>query len=524
MRDDNHPSSYTVLAVDDQELNLAILEDYLVPLGYKVIKARNGTEALSQVGAVKPDIILLDIVMPDIDGYEVCRRVKGKPESRDIPVVMVTSLDGTDDMVKALEYGADEFLTKPVNGAEIQARVKSLLKKKTLNDQLKSAYMHINNLTIFAENKLAELSAETFGGDKALKHLIEKLLRMRADDISRPTHILIGKTNGRTSVKGILYSFENGIIKADPIYCRIEKSLKGAPSYADQEMDLIECNSRICEGEGCDTYYSEELTEKIGVINNFIVCDSRMADSLVMAFNYGKELTSHDANIVRSFLLLSHVFSTISGQMDEIDGAFKYLVTALARAAEANDEETGNHILRVNEYSGLLAEEMKMPPEFVRDISFFAQMHDVGKIHIHFSLLQKPGRLTDEEVVMIKDHTVYGSMILGEEPRLKMARDIALSHHERYDGGGYPRGLKGEDIPISARIAAMADIYDALRSKRSYKPAFSHEATVEIITKGDGKTMPEHFDPRVLEAFKKREKEFERIFSRLMDTNEVHHR
>lgn len=519
MRDNTNPSVYTVLAVDDQDLNLAILEDYLVPLGYRVIKARNGMEALAQIRSAKPDLILLDIVMPGIDGYEVCRRVKENPESRDIPVVMVTSLDGTDDMVRALEYGADEFLTKPVNGAEIQARVKSLLKKKTLNDQLKSAYTHINNLTIFAENKLAELSSETFSGDKALKHLIEKLLRMRADDISRPTHILIGKSNGRGAVKGVLYSFGNGIIETEPIYCRIEKSLKGAPSHADQEMGLIECNSRICEGEECDTYYSEELTKKIGVINNFITCDSRMADSLVATFNYGKELTSHDANIVRSFLLLSHVFSTISGQMDEIDGAFKYLVTALARAAEANDEETGNHILRVNEYSGLLAEEMKMAPEFVRDISFFAQMHDVGKIHIHFSLLRKPGALTPEEAVMIKDHTVYGSMILGEEPRLKMAREIALCHHERYDGGGYPRGLKGDDIPISARIASMADIYDALRSKRSYKPAIPHEKTVEIITKGDGKTMPEHFDPEVLEAFIKLEKEFEKIYNRLMDVH-----
>ena len=118
---------------------------------------------------------------------------------------------------------------------------------------------------------------------------------------------------------------------------------------------------------------------------------------------------------------------------------------------------------------------------------------------------------------MVKDHTVYGSMILGDEPRLKMARDIALSHQEHYDGSGYPGGLKGEEIPISARIVALGDIYDALRTKRSYKPAFSHQMAFEIITHGDRKTRPEHFDPQVLDAFKKREKEFEAISSTLAD-------
>src|SRR4030066_900459 len=177
MNEDSTQNQYTILAVDDQEFNLAIMEDSLVPLGYRVIKAKNGRDALAQIESARPDIVLLDILMPDIDGYEVCRRVKENPESRDIPVVMVTSLEGTEDLVKALESGADEFLTKPVNDIEIQARVKSLLKKKTLNDQLKSAYSHINSLTLFAENKLAELKLETFSGEDANKRLIERLLR-----------------------------------------------------------------------------------------------------------------------------------------------------------------------------------------------------------------------------------------------------------------------------------------------------------------------------------------------------------
>ena len=516
MKEDSTQSQYTILAVDDQELNLAILEDYLVPLGYRVIKARNGREALAQIESARPDLVLLDILMPEIDGYEVCRRVKENAESRDIPVVMVTSLEGTEDLVKALESGADEFLTKPVNDIEIQARVKSLLKKKTLNDQLKSAYSHINNLTLFAENKLAELSSETFSGGEANKNLIERLLRISVDDTSSPTHLLLGKRTGEY-IEGILYSYEDGMVKMRGVSGRAEGAFGCAEKYPDQETTLIECNGRIYRGEDCQTYLGEDITAQVGFIKNFIICDSKKADSMVVAFNYGKEVTPNDADTLRSFLLLYNVFTTISGQMDEIDGAFKYLVTALARAAEANDEETGNHIVRVNEYSRILAEEMKMPSDFVRDIGFFAQMHDVGKIHIHLSLLKKPGGLTDEEVTMVRDHTVYGSMILGDEPRLKMARDIALCHQERYDGSGYPGGLKGAEIPVSGRIVALADVYDALRSKRSYKPAFSHQRTVEIITNGDGRTLPQHFDPKILEAFIKREKEFESIYHSLTD-------
>lgn len=518
MKEERNPDTYTILAVDDQELNLAILEDYLVPLGYRVIKARNGREALAQIESARPDLVLLDIMMPEVDGYEVCRRIKENPESRDIPVVMVTSLEGTEDMVRALENGADEFLTKPVNDIEIQARVKSLLKKKTLHDQLKSAYTHINNLTLFAENKLAELNSETFSGEEANKHLIERLLRISVDDTTSPTHLLLGKRTGEY-VDGILYSYEDGMVKMKGVSGRAEGAIGCAEKYPEQETTLTEYNGRIYRGEECNGCLGEEITDQVGLINNFISCDSKNSDRLVVAFNYGKELTLNDADTLRSFLLLYNVFTTISGQMDEIDRAFKYLVTALARAAEANDEETGNHIVRVNEYSRILAEEMNMPPEFVRDIGFFAQMHDVGKIHIHFSLLRKPGSLTVEETAMVSDHTIYGSMILGDEPRLKMARDIALCHHEHYDGSGYPRGLKGEEIPVSGRIVALADVYDALRSKRSYKPAFSHQRAVEIITKGDARTSPQHFDPQVLEAFIIREKEFERIYHTLTDEN-----
>jgi HD-GYP domain-containing protein (c-di-GMP phosphodiesterase class II) len=142
-------------------------------------------------------------------------------------------------------------------------------------------------------------------------------------------------------------------------------------------------------------------------------------------------------------------------------------------------------------------------------------MHDVGKIHIPQDILKKPGKLTPEEFELIKQHALYGHRILGDHVRLTLANEITLSHHERWDGGGYPYGLKEEQIPFSGRIMNIADQYDALRNKRVYKPAFDHDTTFRIITEGDGRTMPHHFDPRVLQAFKETASQCEEVYEQM---------
>jgi HD-GYP domain-containing protein (c-di-GMP phosphodiesterase class II) len=141
-------------------------------------------------------------------------------------------------------------------------------------------------------------------------------------------------------------------------------------------------------------------------------------------------------------------------------------------------------------------------------------MHDVGKIHIDPAILKKPGKLTDAEFKIITTHPIIGSKILGDSPYLAMAAEIALNHHEKFNGKGYPHGLKGEEIPLSARIVAIADVYDALRQERVYKPAFSHEKSIQIITEGDGRTSPEDFDPDVLQAFIKSGNKLREIFEK----------
>ena len=190
-------------------------------------------------------------------------------------------------------------------------------------------------------------------------------------------------------------------------------------------------------------------------------------------------------------------------------------IFTMTRAAEHKDEDTGAHVQRISYYSKALAKMLGQDEAFVDNIFYASPMHDIGKIGIPDQVLLKPGGFTESEWSVMKTHAVMGAEILknGQSPYLKMGAEIALNHHERWDGGGYPNGKCGDAVPLSARIVNICDIYDALRSKRPYKPAFDHATAVNIITEGDGRTRPEHFDPSILAVLKQNHGVFETIFS-----------
>jgi putative two-component system response regulator len=199
----------------------------------------------------------------------------------------------------------------------------------------------------------------------------------------------------------------------------------------------------------------------------------------------------------------------------DLQGSYLETIFALTRAAEHRDEDTGAHVQRISYYSRELAGILGLDAGFVDRIFFASPMHDIGKIGVGDHVLLKPGGFTPVEWESMKAHAEIGATILGNSnsPYLQMGAEIALNHHERWDGGGYPAGRRAEAIPLSARIMNICDVYDALRSKRPYKPPLDHARAVEIIMSGDGRTQPEHFDPAVLAAFGRHGEKFREIYA-----------
>ncbi len=342
-----------ILVVDDDRLGRRMMQEILSPLGYEVATAGDGREAVEVAAQLRPDLVFMDVVMPELDGFEACSELKGRPETRHIPVVLVTSLDGRDAKIRGLAAGASDFIAKPVDEAELTLRAKNLLRVVEFED--------------FLRRHNEELDAEVRQRTSALEETLARLAR------------------------------------------------------SEEQLRL----------------------------------------------------------------------------------AYQDTILRLTAVAEYKDGFTAAHIRRVGHYCRLIACELGWCEEEQEAIAYASPMHDIGKVCVPSEILLKPGPLTAEEFALAKTHTSAGARILqgSSSAWLQMAETIALTHHERHDGTGYPRGLAGDDIPMAGMIMSVADQYEALRSERPYKPPRRHEEVVEVITRGDGRTMPGHFHPKVLQAF-----------------------
>ncbi|MEW8375900.1 MAG: two-component system response regulator [Candidatus Thiodiazotropha sp.] len=355
-----------ILLVDDETLYIDILVD-LLKNDYTTVVAKSGVQALERVADDPlPDMILLDILMPGMDGYEVCRRLKENPRSSGIPVIFLTIKSEVSDEITGFELGAVDYIAKPMSPPIVRARVKSHLALHRAQQQL-------------ANQNLA----------------LEQRIRERTEEISRTKDVAI--------------------------FC-------------------------------------------------------------------------------------------------------------LASLAETRDSETGKHILRTQNYIRVLAEHLKDHPRFcdylqcddtIEMLVKTSPLHDIGKVGVPDRILLKPGKLDADEWTLMKQHAEFGHNALlraekelGSTDFLQMAREIAYTHHERWDGSGYPQGLKGDAIPVSGRLMAVADVYDALINKRVYKDAYSHEEAVEIVRESAGS----HLDPDMVEAFLQLRDEFLRIASLYRDS------
>ena len=334
--------SHTILIVDDAEANRLILQDQIITLGLTPVLAENGLVALEKITEHKPDLILLDIMMPKMDGYQVLARLKEDSSMRHIPVIMVSANDEIESAASCIEQGAVDYLVKPFNPLLLKARIKAALANKLLHDQ-----------------------------QEAHRKTIRE--------------------------------------------------------------------------------YNEKLEEKV------------------------RERTR------------------------DLEETRLEVIQRLGRAAEYRDNETGQHVLRMSHYSARLAKELGMNDEECYLLKLTSPMHDIGKIGIPDGILLKAGALTEGERKIMETHTTIGGKILGggKSKLIKMAETIALTHQEKWDGTGYPNGLKMEEIPLVGQITAICDVFDALTSKRPYKEAYSIEEAMEYIKSQSGK----HFDPHLVQVF-----------------------
>jgi len=503
------------LLVDDDERLTFVLSAHLRTNGYEVATAANGQEALELAESFQPDVIVMDIGMPVMDGVEATRRLKQDPATEHIPIIMLTARSRTEDLVIGLEAGAQEYVVKPFEVAELLARIRTMMRLAVTRRELDEANDQLANQVASKTRQLELLYnyARSLNEATSLPAIYELVVTsVQKLTGSQRISLMLKEGDGKhlrcVQAVGIDPEIVGKIrVKAvDGIAGRVFTSGKTFVARAYGEDAESESHKRYATQAFLSTpLISTSLItqdETLGVLNVTDRDDGSAAGGF----------SQDEIDCIRSIADSAAIGVRNAQQRQRLRESVKVLLLTVGRLAEYRDEETGDHLERVANYARILAEELRqspdladsITPEFVGDIYLAAPLHDIGKVGIPDEILTKPGKLTDEEFQIMKTHTDIGRRTLefalagtGPAPMLQMCVDIAYGHHEKYDGTGYPRRIAGEQIPLSARIIALVDAYDAITSHRRYSQARSHEQAVEIVRGESGK----HFDPHIVEAF-----------------------
>lgn len=518
-----------ILVVDDDINVNKTLSAFLKKLGYDILNAFNGAEAVSVLEKnADVDLVITDLKMPIMNGRELLSMMLERFNS--VPRIVLTAVGSDEDIIHALKTGAYDFLTKPVTDFNLlNHSVRRAIDRKKIGDEKDKANLQLEKMfeiisllnqgldieEIFDKIDISLKSVIPFNSitlvsldhdeksfqvklshsDKVLpaksgfrlkldETVFHNILRVKDVIIANDIDTFISKLNLPEETREII-SKETSSAVIMPLF--IENSIKGFLLFLSEEPEP----------------YNEEHLRFLKLIAGQISLSIQRGDLT-------SQLEMHTKHLEHIVKVRTH----------ELLKTQKTTIFALSKLAETRDSETGEHLERMRNYCVLLAQIMKysgeyetITSEFMRNIYDSCILHDIGKVGIPDVILLKPTALNHEEFEIIKTHTVIGynalndaSKTLGDNSFLDMAKDIALYHHERWDGLGYPEGRHGENIPIVARIVTIGDVYDALTSKRPYKEAIPHEETVEIM-----RQEAFRFDPRIFKLFLYNHEDFDRI-------------
>lgn len=498
-----------ILCVDSEPLNLQLLELVLKKQEYTVIKATDGDEALNYLQTQAIDLVILDASITKVNSFEVCKGIKEDRKFKNIPVIMIINLGLIEDRIRAMRTGADDIITKPFDIIEVTSKVNKLLKIKELDDKLCYIHSNLTTLATYSEEMFSNFDPFRFDLVVSIETFVSKILRQAGDINESPGFVLVCIMNGRNKRKWYYYEYSGQ---------RLKKTLLA--------LD-IGWRMQFPDNNSAESYYyneeSAELSQFKPLFDELKAIDINVSNMVgyfsqnlyVAVLNYGRKVTEYDALILKNMVMQGQFFNSVSSKLRDSKNILNNAVHILSHITEADYENSESHVTHVSEISAFVAKKLGMPESFIRSIRLQAGMHDIGNSRIPSHILHKPDKLSDVEFTIVKNHTLYGAALLEKSRGFEMARNISIAHHERWDGSGYPCGLKNSHIPIEGRIVHLADLYDTLRSRKVYRSAYDHDKAYRIITEGDGRTMPYHFDPEILNVFKENTSKFNEIYSGL---------